>query len=65
MSIERQKGKMTLMCDRCEETLDDWFTPDSFDAMMFEAKEYGWYTAKTEDGWEHICPDCLNIRLKK
>lgn len=51
-------GKQTLVCDSCEEPLDENFDRDQFQAMIDYAKTERW-TIQQEDGsWRHYCPDC-------
>lgn len=57
MSIERQYGRVTLICDECEEPLGESFP--EFPTMLAHAKGAGWEIKPDGDGgWTHKCPDC-------
>lgn len=57
--IEKQHGQQTLVCDDCEETQDDSFAPEDFNAMIAAAKAEGWTIKPDGDGgWQHYCGYC-------
>lgn len=58
MSIERQKGKMTLVCDSCGDEYE-WYPPADFNSMINDARDDGWHIEKTDEAWEHMCDHCL------
>lgn len=56
MSIERQHGEQTLLCDTCGEDLGEFYT--SFPLMISKAKAEGWGIKPDGSDWTHTCPDC-------
>lgn len=61
MSIERQKGEITLICDDCGDDLGKSFDKDDFRGMIDHAKAEGWSVKKDtldDSEWVHLCPDC-------
>lgn len=58
MTIERQKGKITLMCNVCDDEYDT-YDPEDFADMLKDAKRDGWSVFKDDDDdWVHMCPNC-------
>lgn len=57
MSIEKQHGKTTLVCDDCSEDLGEFY--EDFGVMVASAKAEGWAVKPDgSGGWTHQCPDC-------
>jgi len=57
MSIEKQHGKQTLICDECEDDLGESYS--DFGVMIAHAKSEGWQIKPDgEGGWTHTCADC-------
>lgn len=56
--IRREKGHLVVICDGCEEKLDDEY--DSFDEARAAAKSAGWTLQRDAQTfeWQNICPDC-------
>lgn len=64
MSIERQKGRMTLVCDVCESEHQQDYGRDEFDEMISDAKQDGWSIFKNDDHeWSHMCKDCKKMEV--
>lgn len=57
MTIRTLKGELVCTCDECG-TEEYGGCQDSFRAFIEELKALGWQPHKTEDGWEHTCPEC-------
>lgn len=59
MSVERDEGNVTLVCDgaKCNETFDAP-DPENFRAMIEAAKRKGWSVFPVGHDWLHMCPAC-------
>lgn len=58
MSIDRSKGKLTMICDVCDDEYSE-FDSDDFNDMITDARTDGWSVFKNDDHeWTHWCPDC-------
>ena len=53
--IDKNKGKYLVVCDICSEEPKEF---NYFHGAIDYMKSEGWLAKKTQDGWEHICPDC-------
>ena len=59
MSIERDGGTYTPVCDYCgDELLESW----DFDDAVVSKKQAGWRSVKEDDGWSDYCPECYSDR---
>lgn len=59
--IEKQYGKIMLVCDTCGEGSNDYMD-DEFNEMILDAKHDGWLIIhdEPEGEWEHVCPNCAD-----
>lgn len=58
MSIERQKGKVCLVCDDCSTEHTKWFPNEDFAELTKWAKKHKWHIVQDEGEYIHFCPDC-------
>ena len=58
MSVERQYGKVTLICDECGDEYD-WYKSADFSDLKNDAMVDGWHIEKNGEEWEHTCSHCL------
>lgn len=58
MSVERQKGKVTIVCDECGDEYE-WHMPNEFTSMIETAREDGWLIEMVNEKWEHNCEHCV------
>ncbi len=49
------KNKYIAVCDICDNETGVF---DTFQDAIEHMKNEGWKAHKTNDGWEHICPEC-------
>lgn len=56
--IRREKGHYVVICDGCEEKLDDEY--DTFDEARAAAKSAGWAVQRDIEttAWLNACPEC-------
>lgn len=58
--IERQYGKISLICDTCGDYFGDDYTSDEFRDLLNDAKSDGWRTFRNDhEEWEHKCGVCM------
>lgn len=50
-------GGFAVHCDRC--SYAEEYNEETFGELIATIKSEGWQIHKTEDGWEHICPNCV------
>lgn len=58
MSIERQYGKVTFICDTCQDEYE-WYKSSEFNDLKNDAQVDGWHIEKIGNEWEHMCPHCI------
>ena len=57
MSIEKQHGQTSLVCDGCGDDLGEFFS--GFRTMIVHAKSEGWQIKPDDQGgYTHLCPSC-------
>lgn len=64
--IERDKGKMFVVCDSCGMEMQDdkgkvlKYDSDDFDILVDDMHEHSWKATKNDKTkeWEHYCEDC-------
>jgi hypothetical protein len=59
--IDKNHGKICLVCDDCQDTTDD-YDGDEFALMIRDAKNDGWLITRDDKTGEysHMCPDCVD-----
>lgn len=56
---DHENGGFFVYCDRCSHWTE--VSVDTWREMMDEIKAEGWQVRRDGDGWEHICPSCVEI----
>jgi len=58
--INKEHGRVSLVCDECEEFESDQYDDDDFNTMIQDAKFLGWFITQDEGEWKHMCSDCAD-----
>jgi uncharacterized C2H2 Zn-finger protein len=54
--IDRQRGKILVECDSCDQVLDT--ETDDFTTALALVRREGWRMRKIAGEWLHGCPKC-------
>lgn len=57
MIEQRELGGFDVGCDDCSNA--DEFETETFGDCVKEMKYAGWKIRKTDDGYKHLCPACV------
>lgn len=64
MSIDRNKGRLQLVCDTCGSEYQQDYSSKDFNDMISDAKQDGWSVFKNDDHeWTHMCRGCKNVEV--
>lgn len=54
--IHREDGELVAECNECG--IEEFGGTLDFKEFVQQLKDTDWKIRKTDEGWEHVCPDC-------
>lgn len=64
MSLIKENGKLTLVCDICSKTSAEYnynYALEDFYEIMEFLNENGWTSKKVNGKWKNTCKECAGL----
>lgn len=53
-----------VFCDRCHTSIAANYDEAHLD-LIDRAEHHGWISIRSAEGWQNVCPNCLNTNNKE